>query len=315
MPSESPGVTAVILAAGAEPGPAAAHRGAARSRCSTSRARRILERQIEVAQRVRREGRRGRARLQEGGDHAPERPLLRQRRVRDDERGRLALPRRQGARGPFLFLYGDILFERGHLEKLLKSPADISILVDRAFGEDQPPPRGAAARPISWRSRTRRRRATASSAPRRRTRSPASAATSPPSEAQGEFVGMAHVHGEGRARAHRRLPPARRDAARRAASTRPTRSAARPSPICSRSSIDRGARRAGDRRLQGLARDRHVRGLPARLGAHQGVSSMSHGSNGPSYAPEFVAALKDAGFDFFAGVPCSLLKGAGLAAR
>jgi sulfopyruvate decarboxylase subunit alpha len=36
---------------------------------------------------------------------------------------------------------------------------------------------------------------------------------------------------------------------------------------------------------------------------------MSHGSKGPSHAPEFVAALKAAGFDFFAGVPCSLLKG------
>lgn len=35
---------------------------------------------------------------------------------------------------------------------------------------------------------------------------------------------------------------------------------------------------------------------------------MSHGS-GKSYAPEFVAALKEAGFNFFAGVPCSLLKG------
>ncbi|WP_437575748.1 thiamine pyrophosphate-binding protein [Sorangium sp. So ce887] len=35
---------------------------------------------------------------------------------------------------------------------------------------------------------------------------------------------------------------------------------------------------------------------------------MSHGS-GRSYAPELVAALKEAGFDFFAGVPCSLLKG------
>ncbi|KYF68716.1 sulfopyruvate decarboxylase subunit alpha [Sorangium cellulosum] len=35
---------------------------------------------------------------------------------------------------------------------------------------------------------------------------------------------------------------------------------------------------------------------------------MSHGS-GKSYAPELVAALKGAGFDFFAGVPCSLLKG------
>ncbi len=42
---------------------------------------------------------------------------------------------------------------------------------------------------------------------------------------------------------------------------------------------------------------------------------MSHGSKGPSYAPEFVAALKAGGFDFFAGVPCSLLEGPGLAAR
>lgn len=41
--------------------------------------------------------------------------------------------------GPFLFLYGDILFERGHLEKLLKSPADISILVDRAWSENVRP--------------------------------------------------------------------------------------------------------------------------------------------------------------------------------
>ena len=36
---------------------------------------------------------------------------------------------------------------------------------------------------------------------------------------------------------------------------------------------------------------------------------MSHGSSGPSQAPAFVRALTDAGFDFFAGVPCSLLKG------
>lgn len=36
---------------------------------------------------------------------------------------------------------------------------------------------------------------------------------------------------------------------------------------------------------------------------------MSHGKGGPSRAPDFVAALKASGFDFFAGVPCSLLKG------
>jgi sulfopyruvate decarboxylase subunit alpha len=36
---------------------------------------------------------------------------------------------------------------------------------------------------------------------------------------------------------------------------------------------------------------------------------MSHGKGGPSRAPELVAALKQNGFGFFAGVPCSLLKG------
>jgi len=45
-------------------------------------------------------------------------------------------------RGPFVFLYGDILFERGHLEKLLKSPADVSILVDRSWTEGGRPKEG-----------------------------------------------------------------------------------------------------------------------------------------------------------------------------
>ena len=36
---------------------------------------------------------------------------------------------------------------------------------------------------------------------------------------------------------------------------------------------------------------------------------MSHPSKGPSHAPQFLAALTGAGFDFFCGVPCSLLKG------
>jgi sulfopyruvate decarboxylase subunit alpha len=36
---------------------------------------------------------------------------------------------------------------------------------------------------------------------------------------------------------------------------------------------------------------------------------MSHGKGGPSHAPELVLALKENGFNFFAGVPCSLLKG------
>jgi sulfopyruvate decarboxylase subunit alpha len=36
---------------------------------------------------------------------------------------------------------------------------------------------------------------------------------------------------------------------------------------------------------------------------------MSHTAKGPSHAPEFVSALGAQGFDFFCGVPCSLLKG------
>jgi phosphoenolpyruvate phosphomutase len=47
--------------------------------------------------------------------------------------------------GPFVFLYGDILFERGHLEKLLKSPADISILVDRSWAQETRPELGRGA--------------------------------------------------------------------------------------------------------------------------------------------------------------------------
>ncbi len=37
--------------------------------------------------------------------------------------------------GPFLFLYGDVLFERQLLEGLLRSTADVSLLVDRSFSE------------------------------------------------------------------------------------------------------------------------------------------------------------------------------------
>src|SRR5581483_1322480 len=36
-------------------------------------------------------------------------------------------------RGPFLLLYGDIIFEAGILEKLLRTEADVAVVVDRAF--------------------------------------------------------------------------------------------------------------------------------------------------------------------------------------
>ena len=46
------------------------------------------------------------------------------------------LAARKDMGGPFVFLYGDIVFEEGHLQKLLKSPADITVLVDRAWNSD-----------------------------------------------------------------------------------------------------------------------------------------------------------------------------------
>ncbi len=42
--------------------------------------------------------------------------------------------------GRFLFLYSDILLDPSILEKLLKSPADISIVVDRAWNDHEPGP-------------------------------------------------------------------------------------------------------------------------------------------------------------------------------
>lgn len=134
MPSESPGVTAVILAAGASqsllpltadlPKPMLDIKG-----------RPLIERQIEVlntcgvkeiaivrgykkdAIKV------PNARFYDNDDYATSNEVSSLFRAGKE------------LSGPFLFLYGDILFERGHLEKLLKSPADISILVDRAWPE------------------------------------------------------------------------------------------------------------------------------------------------------------------------------------
>jgi phosphoenolpyruvate phosphomutase len=42
---------------------------------------------------------------------------------------------RQEMSGRFLFLYSDIIFDPAILEKLLKSQADVSIVVDRAWGD------------------------------------------------------------------------------------------------------------------------------------------------------------------------------------
>ncbi|MFT3774892.1 MAG: isocitrate lyase/phosphoenolpyruvate mutase family protein [Minicystis sp.] len=134
MPSESPGVTAVILAAGASQGllPMTAELP---KPMLDIKGKTILERQIEVLNAC---GVKDIAVVRGYKKDAIKLPNVRY--YDNDEfatTNEVTSLFRAGKElsGPFLFLYGDILFERGHLEKLLKSPADISLLVDRSFTE------------------------------------------------------------------------------------------------------------------------------------------------------------------------------------
>ncbi|WP_437904510.1 isocitrate lyase/phosphoenolpyruvate mutase family protein [Sorangium sp. So ce327] len=98
--------------------------------------------------------------------------------------------------GPFLFLYGDIVFERGHLEKLLKSPADISIVVDRAYAEGQRPKdaRGVPDLVALKDAQEAGYRFVGAEAPHRVARV---GRAIPAGEAHGEFVGMAMFTAKG----------------------------------------------------------------------------------------------------------------------
>ena len=134
MPSESPGVTAVILGAGQSQGLLPLTESVPKPMLDI-KGRTILERQIEVLNAcgvkdvavVR--GYKKEAitvpnvRLYDNDDYA----------TTSEVHSLFRAGKELG--GPFLFLYGDILFEKGHLEKLLKSPAEISVLVDRSWGE------------------------------------------------------------------------------------------------------------------------------------------------------------------------------------
>lgn len=64
-------------------------------------------------------------------------------RFRDTGELQSLLCARESLGGPFLFLYSDILFDRAILPRLLRSTADISLVVDRALC-DQPAAEGAA---------------------------------------------------------------------------------------------------------------------------------------------------------------------------
>ena len=135
MPAESDGVSAIVLAAGASDSllPLVEDRPKA---MLDIKGKTILGRQIEVLNGC---GVKNIAVVRGYRKHAIDLPNL---RYYDNDdyaaSGELQslLSARKEMSGPFVFLYGDIVFEEGHLQKLLKSPADITVLVDRAWNSD-----------------------------------------------------------------------------------------------------------------------------------------------------------------------------------
>jgi len=96
-------------------------------------------------------------------------------------------------------LYGDILFERGHLEKLLKSPAEISLVVDRAWTDragqdDSATGRGEPDLVQLKDPQEAGYRFVGAEAPHRVARVGRNVA---PAQAQGEFIGMALLSEKG----------------------------------------------------------------------------------------------------------------------
>ncbi|MBL8743839.1 MAG: isocitrate lyase/phosphoenolpyruvate mutase family protein [Myxococcales bacterium] len=132
MPSESPGVTAVILAAGQSQGLLPLTENVPKPMLDI-KGKSVLERQVDVLNAC---GIKDIAVVRGYKKEAINLPNLRYYDNDDfastNEVESLFRAKKELG-GQFLFLYGDILFERGHLEKLLKSPADISLVVDRAY--------------------------------------------------------------------------------------------------------------------------------------------------------------------------------------
>jgi phosphoenolpyruvate phosphomutase len=132
MPSESPGVTAVILGAGQSQGLLPLTESLPKPMLDI-KGKTVLERQIEVLNAC---GVKDIAVVRGYKKEAINLPNVRyydndQFATTNEVESLFTAKKELG--GSFLFLYGDILFEKGHVEKLLKSPADISLLVDRAW--------------------------------------------------------------------------------------------------------------------------------------------------------------------------------------
>ncbi len=196
MPSESPGVTAVVLAAGASQGLLPLTEELPKPMLDI-KGKSILERQIEVLNTC---GVKDVAVVRGYKKEAIKLPNVRY--YDNDEyatTNEVASLFRAGKElaGPFVFLYGDILFERGHLEKLLKSPADISLLVDRSFAEGalaQASGRGAPNLVALRDAQEAGYRFVGAESPHHVARM---GRKLPPAEAHGEFVGMAMFTAKG----------------------------------------------------------------------------------------------------------------------
>ena len=138
MPATSEGVSAVILAAGASErlGPLVKEKPKA---MLDIKGKTILDRQVEVLNNC---GVKNIAVVRGYQKQAIDLPNLRY--YDNDAYGSTnelvsMLAAREEMTGSFLLLYGDILFEESVLQKLLKSPADITLLVDRAWNEASRP--------------------------------------------------------------------------------------------------------------------------------------------------------------------------------
>jgi phosphoenolpyruvate phosphomutase len=195
MPSESPGVTAVILAAGASQGLLPLTESVPKPMLDV-KGKSILERQIEVLNAC---GVKDIAVVRGYQKDAIKIPNVRY--YDNDEyattnEATSLLRAGKELHGPFLFLYGDILFERGHLEKLLKSPGDVSILVDRSFADGGRPEgqRGAPDLVVLRDAQEAGYRFVGAESPHHVARV---GHTIPAREAHGEFVGMAMFSAKG----------------------------------------------------------------------------------------------------------------------
>jgi len=138
MPAESPGVTAIVLAAGQSQGLQPLTKDRPKAMLDI-KGKTILERQVEVLNGC---GVKNIAVVRGYQKQVVELPNVRHydndEYASTDELYSLSCAAKEMA-GPFVMSYGDILFEAGHLQKLLKSPATITILVDRAWNEADRP--------------------------------------------------------------------------------------------------------------------------------------------------------------------------------